>query len=201
MTIGRYVKDLYSTRAIAFVLLLANIGLVLALIANGLFRRVEILHVVPASVSQEYLITSDGKVSDEYRRQIALTFLPFIANVTPRSVEFGHTVFLRYVAPEQYGAMSEGLGAERIYIVGNNLNRVFFPEATEIVGDGVIISGLERRFSGSILVAEEEREYHITLRFKDFKPEILGISSQHRDRARAHKSAVQPSQPETDRRG
>jgi conjugal transfer pilus assembly protein TraE len=201
MHIGRYVKDLYSTRAIAFFLLLANIGLVLALMANGLYRRVEILHVVPASVSQEYLVTSDGNVSDEYRRQIALTLLPFVTNVTPRSVEFGHTVLLRYVAPEQYGMMSEGLGAERIYIVGNNLNRVFFPDATEIVGDDVIISGLERRFSGSILVAEEEREYHLTLRFKDFKPEIVAISSQHRDRARAGKSAVQSGRSETDRRG
>ncbi|HXF91857.1 MAG TPA: TraE/TraK family type IV conjugative transfer system protein [Nitrospiraceae bacterium] len=112
MHLGQYVKDLYSTRAIAFVLLLANIGLVLALIANGLYRRVEILHVVPASVSRDYLVTSDGKVSDEYRRQIAPTLLPFITNVTPRSVEFGHTVVLRYVAPEKG---KRGLG---VFLVG-----------------------------------------------------------------------------------
>jgi conjugal transfer pilus assembly protein TraE len=41
---------------------------------------------------------------------------------------------------------------------------------------------MERRFVGKTETQEEEREYHITLRFQDWKPWVVAVRGIHLDR-------------------
>lgn len=170
--------------------------LAVALVANGMFRRNTILHVVPFQVTHEYW-ASATESSEEYRKQVALSLLSWVSNVTPLSVEYTHKLFLQYVPPDQYGEWSENFGAEAVYVKKNNLNRVFFPTATRVTEDEVIIQGMERRFVGKTETQEEEREYHVKLRMEGWKPYVVSVSAVHIDRTNS--ADTKPSGPKNQR--
>lgn len=171
-----YREHLANARASNLILVLVVIGLVCALIANGIFRRTVIVHVAPVSISSEYWASSN-QASEQYKKEIALSLIPYVANVSPASVKLGHQTFLRYVAEDAYGALSEALRADEEYIVKNNLNRFFAPEYARVVDDEVILGGKERRFIGHTQVAEEDREYRLLLRIVDWRVQVYGLSA------------------------
>lgn len=175
-------KSLLHTRQMLIVFMALIILLLAgALVTNGIFRSHEVLHIVPMQIQQAYSASAmDG--DEQYRKAIALSLLPWIANVTPASVEYTHKLFMSYVPPDLYGVMGESLGAEAVYVKKNNLNRVFFPTATRVSGDEIIVQGMERRFVGKTETQEEEREYHIKLRFQDWKPWVVAVRGIHLDR-------------------
>jgi conjugal transfer pilus assembly protein TraE len=175
-------KSMLHTRQMLIVFMALIILLLSgALVTNGIFRSHEVLHIVPMQIQQAYSASAmDG--DEQYRKAIALSLLPWIANVTPASVEYTHKLFMSYVPPDLYGVMGESLGAEAVYVKKHNLNRVFFPTATRVSGDEIIVQGMERRFVGKTETQEEEREYHITLRFQDWKPWVVAVRGIHLDR-------------------
>ena len=175
-------KSVLHTRQMLIVFMALIIFLLSgALVTNGIFRSHEVLHIVPMQIQQAYSASAmDG--DEQYRKAIALSLLPWIANVTPASVEYTHKLFMSYVPPDVYGIMGESLGAEAVYVKKHHLNRVFFPTATRVSGDEIIIQGMERRFVGKTETQEEEREYHIRLRFQDWKPWVVAVRGLHLDR-------------------
>ncbi|GJL52934.1 MAG: hypothetical protein NPIRA02_00660 [Nitrospirales bacterium] len=146
----------------------------IALVANGLFQRSAILHVTPVEIENPYW-ASAFEGSEEYLRKMALTLLPCVTNVTPKSVKYMHEMFLNYVAPESYGAVSDGLAVDRRYVIKSNLNRMFFPDEAQVNGSTVIVKGHEKRFIGHQRVAEERRAYELTLQVRNWKVEIVGL--------------------------
>lgn len=164
--------------ASAGVVILGAISVLLAgaLIANGFFRRSEILHVVPVEVTRPYEVGRDA-MSPDYLRQMALSLIPHLANVTPASVEVSHEMIRRYLAPESFGHLSEALAQDADYVKRHHLNRVFFPDSVLIEGNRVILLGQEHRFIGHNKVAEESRAYALTLRIRDWKVEILDVGA------------------------
>jgi conjugal transfer pilus assembly protein TraE len=181
MKIELWKSKIHNGQVMTYLLGLCVLGLVVALIANGMFRRNTILHVVPMEIGQPYWASS-MESSEEYRKQIALSIVGWVSNVTPVTVDYTHKLFLQYVPPDQYGTLSEDLGVEALYVKKNNLNRVFFPSATRVTDDEVIIQGMERRFVGKTETQEEEREYHVRLRMEGFKPLVVSIKAVHLDR-------------------
>ncbi|GJL61912.1 MAG: hypothetical protein NPIRA04_05660 [Nitrospirales bacterium] len=146
----------------------------LALVANGLFRRSTILHVTPVEIENTYWASAfDG--SEEYKRKMALTLLPCVTNVTPKSVKYMHDMFLNYVAPDSYGIVSDGLAIDRNYVIKSNLNRMFFPDEASVNGSTVIVKGHEKRFIGHQKVAEERRAYELKLHIQNWKVHIVGL--------------------------
>ena len=181
MKIELWKSKIHNGQVMTYVLSACVIGLIVALIANGLYRKNVILHVAPMEIGQPYWASS-MESSEEYRKQIALSILGWVANVTPVTVDYTHKLFLQYVPPDQYGLLGQDLGVEALYVKKNNLNRVFFPLATRVTDDEVIIQGMERRFVGSMQTQEEEREYHIKLRMEGFKPWVVSFKAVHLDR-------------------
>jgi conjugal transfer pilus assembly protein TraE len=198
MKIELWKSKIHNGQVMTYVLLACVIGLIVALIANGMFRKNVILHVAPTEIGQPYWASSMGS-SEEYRKQIALSLLGWVANVTPGSVDYTHKLFLQYVSPDHYGLLGEDLGVEALYIKKNNLNRVFFPLATRVTDDEVIIQGTERRSVGSMQTQEEEREYHIKLLMVGFKPWVVGFKAVHLDRTNS--ADEKPAPPSTNRQG
>lgn len=171
-------------------LLFASLAIVLAvaLVANGFFRQNVAVHVVPINPTQEYWANAMG--GDEYyKKSIAMAMLPWIANVTPASVDFHHRQLLQWVPSSHYGLMSESLGAEAVYVKNNNLSRVFFVTASRVDGDVAVFEGLERRFVGKSEIREEEREYRISMRWDQGRPWVVGLSAAHLDRSRQDSQA------------
>ena len=198
MKIELWKSKLHSGKMLNYFLAAVCAGLVMALIANGLLRSNVIFHVAPMQIEKGYW-ASATEGSDQYRKAIALSLLPWVANVTPASVDYTHKLFLDYVPPDVNGLMSESLGAEALYIKNNNLNRVFYPNATRVNGDEVIIQGLERRFVGKTETQEEEREYHLALKFVDWKPYVVGVRAVHLDRTNG--ADTKSGKHETNRNG
>lgn len=171
MDIKLYRERLANAEARTWILGLLALGLVLALIANGLFRRTVILHVAPAQVTQPYELTATT-ASPAYLRQMALSVVALVADVTPASVTVSHEAFRRYVTPERFGVISEALAADAAYVKQYHLSRVFFPETIQIEGTRVTLLGTEHRYIGHNKVAEEGRGYQVQLRIRDWQVQV-----------------------------
>lgn len=198
MNIELWKSKIYNGQVMTYALTGCVCALAIALIANGMFRKNTVVHIVPLEIGQPYWASS-MESSEEYRKQIALSLLGWVSNVTPVTVDYTHKLFLQYVPPDQYGALGEDLGVEALYVKKNNLNRVFFPSATRVTEDEVVIQGMERRFVGKTETQEEEREYHVKLRMEGFKPWVVGIRAMHLDRT--NNADSKPGQPTPDSRG
>ena len=182
MTIELWKSKLHNAQVLNLVFAALAIVLAVALVANGFFRQNVAVHVVPINPTQEYWANAMG--GDEYyKKSIAMAMLPWIANVTPASVDFHHRQLLQWVPSSHYGLMSESLGAEAVYVKTNNLSRVFFVTASRVDGDMAVFEGIERRFVGKSEIREEEREYRISMRWEQGRPWVVGLSAVHLDRS------------------
>jgi conjugal transfer pilus assembly protein TraE len=171
MDIKLYRDRLANAEAKTLIQGVVIVGLVVALIANGFFRRQVLLHVVPVTVSEEYTV-SESDASPEYRKQIALTLVGLVANVTPASVQLQHEAFRRYMTPEAFGRLSEALAGDAAYIKQYHLSRVFFPESATVDGERVTLFGQEHRYIGHNKVAEEHRGYQLAVRVRGWRIQV-----------------------------
>jgi len=120
MRIELWKSKLHNAQVLNLVFAALATVLAVALVANGFFRQNVAVHVVPINPTQEYWANAMG--GDEYyKKSIAMAMLPWIANVTPASVDFHHRQLLQWVPSSHYGLMSESLGAEAVYVKTNNL--------------------------------------------------------------------------------
>lgn len=152
-------------------LLAVILGLVVALVANGFFMRQVIVQVTPVEVTRPYEV-SGSTASPDYYRQMALSLLPLVTNVTPTSVDVGHEAFRRYVRPAGYARIVEALAADAQYIKQYQISRVFWPDQVEQQGGRVTLIGREERRMAGSKVAEEERAYTLVMRVKDYHVEV-----------------------------
>jgi type IV conjugative transfer system protein TraE len=164
-------------------LLVVVLGLIAALIANGLFTRQVVVQVTPVEVTRPYELTAQS-ASPEYYRQMALSLVALITNVTPASVDVSHEAFRRYVAPAVYGRISEALAADAQYVKQYQIARVFWPEQVEQDRDRVTLLGREQRVIGHNKVAEEERAYTMRLRIRDWRVQVDDLAVESADEHR-----------------
>jgi conjugal transfer pilus assembly protein TraE len=197
-----YRDHLANARAQNIIQLVIIAGLLVALVANGMFRRTVVLHVAPVSVEHDYW-ASANQASEEYKKQIALSLIPYVANVSPASVKLGHATFLKYVAEDAFGRLSEALGADEEYVSKHNLNRFFSPEYARVVDNEVILGGKERRYIGHTQVAEENREYRLVLKLTGWKVQIsdlhAGVFTRKQPKGSETPAPVVPSPSEDDK--
>lgn len=170
-------------------LVIVVLGLVIALIANGLFTRQVIVHVAPVEVSRSYELTGNG-ASPDYYRQIALSLVALLADVTPESVDVSHAAFRRYLAPAAYGPVAEGLAADAQYIKQYQIARVFWPNQVEQQGDRITLLGREHRMMGHNKVAEEERAYTLRLQVRDWQVQVVELAVESADEYRRARLAA-----------
>ena len=172
-----YADQLADARIKTLVFAGLSIFLALALVTNGLFRGATVVHVVPVEIDKPYW-ASAATASPEYFTKMALSLVPYVANLHPASVELQHKSFLGYVAPEAAGRITEQLAGDRAYVMDHQLSRVFYPMQTQVVKDEVTLIGTEKRYIGATLVVDgESRFYRLKLRQRDWKVEVLNLEA------------------------
>lgn len=169
-------------------LLAVILGLVIALIANGFFTRQVVVHVAPVEMTRPYELT-EKSASPDYYRQISLSLVSLVANVTPSSVDLQHEALRRYLAPSVYGSISEALSADAQYIKQYQVSRVFWPEQVKTEGDRVTLIGLEHRIIGHAKVAEEHRAYTLRMRVQDWRVQVVELAVENTDGRSSHRTA------------
>lgn len=144
------------------------IGLLIAIVSNGYFRRDKTVIITPPEIKKEFWI-SPNKASDEYTEQMSLFFVTFCSNISPGNVKYFHQIFSKYLTPENYGKIRESLSAEEEYIKKNNISQSFLPGAVSILKNGeVLITGEQRRFIGNEEVRKEKVTYRLKLVLKNW---------------------------------
>jgi type IV conjugative transfer system protein TraE len=158
-------------------LLAIVLSLAIALVTNGFFARQVIVHVAPVELTRPYEMT-ERSASQEYLRQMALSLMPLVANVTPTSVDVSHEAFRRYLTPRAFGGVSEALAADAQYIKQYQVARVFWPEQVDVdqQGNRVTLIGREHRMIGRVKVAEEERVYVLSFDVRDWRAQVADFA-------------------------
>lgn len=174
----------FGTKALVIIV----IGLIVALVTNGFFSRQVVVHVVPIDPVRGYEITSNA-ASEDYYRQMALSIIQLVANVTADSVDFSHEAFRRYLSPEIYGPTSEALTADARYIKQYRMARAFWPSQIEQQGERITLIGVERRSIGNKTV-EEQRAYTLGLKIRDWRVQITEFSVENAAERQQHAMAA-----------
>ena len=154
--------------------------LVLGLMAEGFFlirmSRQERIVLVPPGVSEvrENWVTGTT-ASAGYLEQTTRFLLPLVADFHPRSIESQLPIFLRYVAPEQYGAVKAQLVSQAERAVKNDLSQVFYIQQVEVKESTALATGILRRFVGKTQVTEEVSSYEVIYEIRHGRPVVVGV--------------------------
>ncbi|RMH33102.1 MAG: hypothetical protein D6690_12440 [Nitrospirae bacterium] len=161
---------------LARMMLLANVvlGACVFLLAHGLLKEKQILHVLPMAVAKEYWASAD-KASADYIKAVGLSLLPYITNVTPVNVDLHHEQFLKYVAATAYGRINQELQVDRELIKKHQVSRAFFVDKVVVEPDRLLAMGVERRWIGRNEIAEERRGYELRFVITDWQPRVVGL--------------------------
>lgn len=118
---------------------------------------------------------SEKSASTDYLEQMTRFLLPQVTNFHPGSIDSQLPLFLRYVAPEQYGAVKAQLLSQADRARRNDLSQVFYIQQLEVKDQTVRATGILRRFVGKTQVTEEVTTYEITYEIHHGRPVVVGI--------------------------
>lgn len=136
-----------------------SMGFLLHVLITSLSPGEKVILVPP--MTKEAKITGK-KVNNEYLEEMALFFVPYIANIHPKTVDETVDFFLRYVGQEHYGELKSTFKAEAQRIKQQEISQVFYPKKTSVSGNTVVIDGQLRRYIGEIKTSEVPYRYEIT---------------------------------------
>jgi type IV conjugative transfer system protein TraE len=135
-----------------------------------------IVHVyVPEYMKKDFSI-KEGKPSEEYFEQWALSLLPYITSFTPESIDFNIRTFLSYVHPRNYGIIQDKLIKLRGEIKSVGISQAFFAQQVNTTGNQVSIMGRQVRFVGKTPTSDEVVRYDFVFRVESGKPLVESIN-------------------------
>ena len=149
----------------AFLLSLANVLLAVRIAGSDNHEKTVL---VPPSLERPVWVRSD-KVSAAYLQEMSRYFSTLILNVTPKSVDSGIDVFLRYVSPAAFGKLRNSMELQAQRLKRNSVSTAFYPvdyqikeKAREVVvmGDFITIVGTQK-------VPAQRRAWRLTYALSD----------------------------------
>jgi conjugal transfer pilus assembly protein TraE len=154
--------------------------LTLGILAEGVFLlwfvRQERIVLVPAGIHEEAKSwISRTSASPDYLEQMTLYLLPLVTNFHPRTLDAQFALFLRYVAPDQYGAVKVQLLSQAERVRRNEFAQVFYVQQVEIKEGTARATGILQRFVGKTKTSEEIATYEITYEIRYGRPVVVGI--------------------------
>lgn len=177
MKMQLFVDQLADSRVKTSVLAGLSLLLALALLANGLFRSGTVVVMVPPEIDRE-MWAAGNEASPEYFTKVAMSMIPYIANLHPQSVELSHKTFMGYVHPAVAGTIQEQLSADKAYVIDRQMSRTFYPTSVTVNKDVVTLIGIERRYIGGTLVKDgDPRFYRIKLKMENWKPFVVSVTA------------------------
>jgi len=154
--------------------------LVLTVLIEGFFimelSRQERIVLIPPGIGEAGKSwVNEKNASPEYFEQMTLFLLPLVADFHPRNIEAQIPTFLRFVVPEQYGAVKTQLVSQAERAKRNDMAQVFYIQQVEVKEKTARATGIMRRFVGKSLTSEEVVTYEVQYEILSGRPFVRGI--------------------------
>lgn len=159
-----------------FSVLVLTLGLLVeGFLMLGSLKKTVVHVYVPEYMKKDFSIR-EGKPSEEYFEQWALSLLPYITSFTPESVDFNIRTFLSYVHPRNYGIIEDKLIKLREEIKSVGISQAFFAQQVATTGNRVSIMGRQVRFVGKTPTSDEVVRYDLVFKIEAGKPLVESIN-------------------------
>ena len=172
----RYLAGMKEYGLLRFVILILALGLVMeGFFLVQLSRQQRIVLVPPGIAESQQIWISDHSASTGYLEEMTRYLLPLVASFHPRNLDTQLGLFLRYVSPEQYGAVKAQLLSQAERAVKNDLSQVFYIQQVEVKESTARATGILKRFVGKTQTSEEVSSYEVTYEIRHGRPVVVGI--------------------------
>ncbi len=172
----RYLAGMKEYGLLRFVILILTLGLIIeGFFLIQLSRQQRIVLVPPGIGEDQQIWVSDRSAGAGYLEEMTRYLLPLVASFHPRSLDTQLGLFLRYVAPEQYGAVKAQLLSQAERAVKNDLSQVFYIQQVEVKESTARATGILKRFVGKTQTSEEVSTYEVTYEIRHGRPVVVGI--------------------------
>jgi len=180
MRLQRYLEGKSQHDLLKVAILILVLGLVVEGFLLFSMARQERVVLVPPGITTSggeagELWVSDRAAGSGYFEEMTRFLLPLVADFHPRTLDAQLSLFLHYVAPEQYGAVKAQLMAQADRAVKNDLSQVFYIQQVEVNHSTARASGILRRFVGKTQVTEEVSTYEVLYEIRHGRPVVVGI--------------------------
>lgn len=156
---------------------LVIIGLLAGLLAEGYLlaqaRFQERVILVP--LLEKPVELGWNSSSPEYLEALSRQLLPLVTTYHPRTIDRQINDFLKYVAPESYGAIKAQLLLQAEEAKKSELSQVFYLMEDQIEGERVRMTGLIRRFIGKTQTSEEVTVYEVCYAMRHGRAHLVGL--------------------------
>jgi len=143
------------SKLLIIILVISNIYLATKMSSAG--KRVTI---IPPVVEKGFWV-EETSASKEYLEQMAEFFVTYVLTATPKSIDAKIINFERYIAPGSYGIIRNEMISLAKKMKKNNISQAFLPDRTVFQKQEVVISGILKRFVGTVETSSENKNYKI----------------------------------------
>ncbi len=172
----RYLSGINERGLLRSLILILALGLVIEgyLMLQMIGRQRVVL--VPPEVHQagEIWIAEDA-ASAGYLEAMTRFLLPLVTSFHPRSLTEQISLFLRYVAPAQYGEVKARLLSQAGQAIRNDISQAFYIQNVEIKKETARATGILRRYVGKARVIEEVENYEVRYEIRHGRPVVVGL--------------------------
>lgn len=171
-----YLSGMKEHGLLRFVILILTLGMLVEGIFIITLSRQQRIVLVPPGISEAGKSwVSEKNASPEYLEQMTLFLLPLVADFHPRNIDAQLPFFLRFVAPEQYGAVKTQLASQAERARRNDLSQVFYIQQVEVKETTARATGIIRRWVGKSQTSEEVVTYEVQYEIRGGRPFVRGI--------------------------
>ncbi len=163
---AKYFKTKMDKTAVeAYTLRFVIIVLAVVIIAEAVFMGIIVENrrtvVLPPRVSKQFWVAGN-RVSRGYLIQMGNYLSQTLLNFTPKDYKTQLGNFMIYVLPARFKSIRTALDNQMQAVTQLGVSSVFYPTATKIKGNKIIITGINHTFKRSIA---KDKQENITLMF------------------------------------
>lgn len=140
--------------------------LIIVLVASNIYLATKMssarkrVTIVPPVIEKGFWV-EETSASKEYLEQMAEFFVTYVLTATPKSIDAKIVNFERYIAPSSYGIIKNEMISLAKKMKKNNISQAFLPDRTVLQNQDVVISGILKRFVGTVETSSENKSYKI----------------------------------------
>lgn len=174
----RYLSGMKEQGLLRSVILILALGLVIeGFLMIQMINRQRIVLVPPGIHNGGEVWVGENTAGAGYLEDVTRFLLPLVTSFHPRTLTEQISLFLRYVSPEQYGAVKARLLSQAAQAVKNDISQAFYIQNVEIKNETARATGILRRYVGKTRVTEEVENYEVRYEIRHGRPVVVGIES------------------------
>lgn len=178
MRYDRYLAGIAGQWLLRSVILILALGLVIeGYLMMQMIGRQRVVLVPPTVHNTGEVWVAEDTASAGYLDAMTRFLLPLVTSFHPRSLTEQISLFLRHVAPEQYGDVKARLLSQAGQAIKNDISQAFYIQNVEIEKETARATGILRRYVGKAQVIEEVTTYEVRYEIRHGRPVVVGIDS------------------------